>query len=140
MGSQPLLRATTAGMAYFGAVFTAGFALGTLRVLVLMPRLGEGLAVVLELPIMLALSWLACRWLIARFAVPATLIARLVMGTLAFAILMLAELGVSTFAFGRSISAHIDHYRELSAMLGLMGQIAFAMFPIIQSKNAFLSR
>jgi len=136
--NRPLVRAAIAGLTYFGAVFAAGFALGTLRVLVLMPRLGEALAVGLELPIMLALSWFACRWLVARFGVPEMLIARLVMGTLAFAILMLAELGVSTLAFGRSVSAHLDHYRELSAMLGLAGQIAFAMFPIIQSKNGLL--
>ncbi len=132
MRNRPLAVAALAGLAYFGVVFAVGFALGTLRVMVLLPRLGAALAVGLELPIMLALSWFACRWLIARFDVPATLVARLVMGTVAFVILMAAELGVSTLALGRSLSAHLDHYRELSAMLGLAGQIAFAMFPIMQ--------
>ncbi|MFN0194073.1 MAG: hypothetical protein ACKVP5_19215 [Aestuariivirga sp.] len=140
VGGRPILRAALAGLTYFGVVFAAGFALGTLRILVLAPRLGDGLAIGLELPIMLALSWLACRRLITGFDVPTTLIARLAMGVLAFAILMLAELGISTLAFGRSFSAHFDHYRQLPAMLGLAGQITFALFPIIQRKNGLQSR
>lgn len=140
MRSRPLLLSALAGLAYFGVVFAAGFVLGTLRILVLMPRFGDGLAVGLELPIMLALSWFVCRWLIVRFDVPAMLVARLVMGTIAFAALMMAELGVSTLALGRSVSTHFHHYRELSAILGLAGQIAFAMFPIMQIKSGLLGR
>jgi hypothetical protein len=81
---------------------------------------------------MLALSWVACRWHIVRLPNP-TRIAHMVMGGLAFTILMAAEFGISTFAFGRSISDHhLDHYRELSALLGLAGQIASAAFPVLQ--------
>lgn len=135
MDNRPLLRAATAGLVYFGVVFAAGFALGTLRVLVLIPGLGDVLAVMLELPIMLALSWLACRWVAGHLDIPPTLTARLTMGAVAFVVLMAAELGVSTLAFGRSFSAHLNHYRELPAILGLVGQIAFAVFPIIQRKT-----
>lgn len=133
MEFQPILRSAVTGLGYFALVFTAGFALGTLRVLFLIPRLGENAAVLLELPIMLALSWMACRWLVARFDVPAMPRARLVMGGLAFAVLMLAEFGVSVFGFGRTLSEHLEHYRRLPALLGLAAQIAFAAFPVIQS-------
>lgn len=131
MDTQPILRAAVAGLTYFAVVFAAGFALGMLRVLFLIPRVGEIVAVLLELPVMLALSWVACRWLIVRLPNP-TRIARMVMGGLAFTILMGAEFGISTFAFGRSISDHLNHYRELSALLGLVGQIASAAFPVLQ--------
>jgi len=130
---RSILRAATAGLAYFALVFAAGFALGTLRVVVLTPRLGDpATAVLLELPVMLGLSWMACRWLIARLDVPTAVSARLVMGGSAFATLMVAELGVSVLAFGRTLPAHLEHYRQLPTLLGLAGQMAFAVFPVIQ--------
>ena len=132
IGSRAMFRAAAAGAAYVGIVFAAGFLLGTLRVAVLAARIGETAAVMLELPIMLAISWIACRWLIARFDVAAILAPRLVMGGLAFAILILAEIGVSIVGFGRTFSDSLGHYRELAAMLGLAGQIAFAAFPALQ--------
>jgi len=80
--NRPLPRTAAAGVAYFGVVLAAGFLLGTLRVLVMVPAIGEAGAVGLELPIMLTLSWLACRWLIARFDVAAALTPRLGMAGL----------------------------------------------------------
>jgi hypothetical protein len=127
-----MIRAALAGLAYFGVVFAAGFGLGTFRVLVLAPTLGEIAAVLFELPIILAVSWVACRWLIKRFDVQKLVSARLVMGGIAFAVLLVAEIGVSVFGFGRSLSAHLEQYRELSTLIGLAGQVAFASFPIIQ--------
>ena len=41
-------RALTAGLAYFVLVFALAFAMGVLRVLVLVPRLGEVAAVLIE--------------------------------------------------------------------------------------------
>ena len=129
---DPWAIAAKAGMTYFAIVFAAGFLLGTLRVLFIIPRLGETVAVALELPIILALSWVACRWVTARLDVPGTWIVRIMMGSFAFAVLMLAELGVSTLAFGRSIPEHLEQYRELPALLGLGAQIAFAIIPLAQ--------
>lgn len=60
-------RVLKASFAYFGLIFALGFAVGTVRVLADVPSLGETGAVVLELPIMLAASWLVCGWLIGRF-------------------------------------------------------------------------
>lgn len=127
-----LWRASRAGMAYFGIVFAVGFLLGTLRVLVLVPRLGETVAVITELPLMLIVSWLACRWLVARLDVAPVLAARAVMGAVAFALLMLGELAVAVLGFGRSLAEHLAHYREASASLGLAGQVGFALFPSLQ--------
>ena len=59
---------------YAAAVFAAGFLLGTLRVLWLVPRFGPTAAVALELPLILAVSWIACRH-VAR-AVPPEPVAR----------------------------------------------------------------
>ncbi len=126
---KSLFRAAAAGAAYFGAVFVIGFVLGTLRVFIVMPVVGEPASVAIELPVILTLSWVACRWLIARVDVAPELAPRLVMGGIAFGMLMAAELGLSAFVFGRTFADHLAHYRTFSGLLGLAGQIAFAAFP-----------
>jgi hypothetical protein len=125
-----MAAAIRAGIAYFLVVFAAGFVLGTMRVLVAAPYLGEFGAVLLELPVILAVSWFACAWLARQFNVPSGVTHRLVMGFLAFMLLMLAEAGISVFAFGRSIAEHLASYRTASAQAGLAAQVAFALFPL----------
>ncbi len=121
-----------AGVAYFAITFGIGFLLGTFRVLVLVPGLGDIAATALELPFMIAFSWIISQWLIIRFSVPAKLSARLIMGGVAFVLLVSAELALSALMFDRSLTQHLDQYRSLSAILGILGQVAFAAFPAIQ--------
>ncbi len=121
-----------AGLAYFAAGFGFGFLLGTFRMLVVVPAVGEISAVMLEMPIILAISWFSSRWLIGRFSVPDRLAPRLVMGGLAFAVLMFAEAGLSILGFGRTLAEHLASYRQAASILGLLGQLAFASFPAVQ--------
>ena len=127
-----LRQSLLAGLAYFGCVFAAGFALGVVRSVFAVPHLGETLAVALELPVILAVAWTACRWLVRRFEVPARLSPRAVMGATAFILLMAGELSISLLLAGRGLVEHLQLYREASHMLGLAGQIAFALFPVLQ--------
>jgi hypothetical protein len=126
-----MLTVLRAGLAYFGIVFAVGFLLGTVRVLLLEPNFGDLLALSLELPIMLAVSWLACLWIIERFALPPLVMSRLAVGLVAFGLLMAAELGVSLFALGRSLSEHFSLYQRGLTAVGLLAQIAFALFPLV---------
>ncbi len=127
-----MMRSVEAAIGYFAVVFGMGFLLGTLRVLLIAPRLGEELAVVVELPVMLTVSWLACGRIIDWLSVPGVLAQRLAMGGLAFVLLMAAETGVSVLAFGRTIVQHFETYRTAPSLLGLSAQIAFAVMPAIQ--------
>lgn len=126
------MRAFLAGISYFAVIFALGFALGTVRVLAIAPRLGETAAVIIELPIMLAASWWVCGRLLHRLGVQPKVADRLTMGGTAFVLLMLAEFGVSVFAFGRTPGEHLATYGSASALLGLTAQIAFAAMPLVR--------
>lgn len=120
-----------AAVAYFAPVFAGGFLLGALRVTFTAPRWGPFAATLLELPPMLLLSWLVCRWAVRRFAVPARPASRLAMGGIAFALLMAAELGLGVFGFGETPAAHWARYAEPASQLGLAGQLGFALMPLL---------
>jgi len=124
--------AVKAGLAYFGTVFVAGFMLGTIRVLVAVPRFGELTSVLLEIPVILVVSWVMSDRITRRFSVSRAVSPRLLMGAVAFALLMLAEVGVSVLVFGRSIEEHAAAYRTSHGVIGLIAQIAFAFFPLFQ--------
>lgn len=121
---------------YFLAVFALGFALGIPRVLVLAPSVGELVATLIELPCILAASWFICRWVIRRHAVPADPATRLLMGALAFGLVMLAELGLSVLLFGWSVQEHLSAFRDLPTALGLLAQIGFGLMPWLQRAPA----
>ncbi|MBI3677552.1 MAG: hypothetical protein HY243_13150 [Proteobacteria bacterium] len=127
--------AARAGVAYFAIVFALGFALGTLRVTVLIPRLGELGGVSIELPVMIAASFAICGALIKRFTVSAAYEARLVMGVVAFALLMIAEFAVSTFIFQRGANEFVANLTTLAGALGLAGQILFALMPLLRKAS-----
>lgn len=124
-------RAVLAGLAYFAIVFAAGFALGAIRVVLLIPRIGETVAVLIELPVILTVAWIASRWLVTKFDVPRQSGPRLLMGGAAFLTLMCAELGLSMLAFGRTVVDHLDQYHTIHGLLGLAGQVMFGLFPLI---------
>jgi hypothetical protein len=84
-------RIVKAGLLYFALTFGAGFVLGPLRILFLVPRIGTRAAELLELPVMIGISWLAARWVTGRLAVPPRPAPRLAMGAIAGALLLAAE-------------------------------------------------
>jgi hypothetical protein len=118
------------GGAYFAIVFLVGFVLGGLRTLIVAPRLGETVAVLLEAPLILTVSWFVATWCVGYFEVPATPLARLAMGGWAFALLMVAELGVSSIVLHRSISQHLAGFQSTARAIGLGAQFAFGWVPL----------
>jgi len=130
-----VIRAAAAGTIYFLIVFLAGFALGSLRVFLVAPGLGDTTAVLLELPWMLAASWFACRLLIRRMAVAANLAPRLLMGLTGFILLMLAETLLGFVGFGRSIDMQLAALAQPAGLIGLAGQMAFGAIPLLQRRD-----
>ena len=124
-----------AGLAYFLIVFAFAFLLGTVRVLLVIPAVGEIVAVLIELPVVLVISWFTTRKVVTWFRVSTRLRARLAMGSIAFAVLMAAEAGLAVFAFGRSLPDYLASFGSVAALLGLIGQVGFACIPMVQSRN-----
>lgn len=127
-----------AGLAYIAMVFALGFVLGTMRTLLVHDSQGAGrlLGVLIELPIMLAASWFLCSYLVRRFRVAAAIAPRAIMGGVAFAVLLLAELLVGAALFGRTPAGQLALYREASYAIGLTAQCAFALMPLAQLRQA----
>jgi hypothetical protein len=126
-----MLKWVVAGAVYFAIVFVAAFVLGILRVTFVAPALGDITATLLELPLMLAFSWVCCAWVI-RFLDAASLGRAIAMGATAFALLMGAEAVGSSFIYNRSLADHVASYATIAAASGLAGQIAFGLFPVAQ--------
>lgn len=127
-----MATALAAGLRYFLIVFAIGFALGTLRTLLVAPRLGELAAVALELPVMLAASWWVCGRLVRRL--PSGLASRAVMGGSAFAMLIVAELTLAVTLFGRAPAALVMGWQTPAGLLGLIGLIGFGVMPLIRRR------
>ena len=124
-------RSIIAAGAYFAVVFLAGMVIGTALVLVAEPALGGVGAVMAEIPLMLAVAWLTCAVIVSRLAVPPRRADRLMMGGIAFLLLMAAELGLDLWRPGSSIADHFTAYREPARAIGLVGQILFGLFPLL---------
>ena len=63
-----LLNILKAAVIYFAPVFGAGFVLGPIRILFLVPRFGVRLAEMMEFPVMLVVIVLAARWLVRKIS------------------------------------------------------------------------
>jgi len=116
-------------------VFVAGFVLGALRVAVLVPAVGDFAAVLIELPFMIGISWIACAALVRRLAVPARAAPRLTMGGVAFLSLIVAEMVLAVAAFGRGPAAFAADLTRPAGVVGLAGQVLFALFPWLQARR-----
>src|SRR6202022_865562 len=83
------MRVVKAGVFYFALVFGAGFVLGPIRILWVVPRLGTRVAELLEAPIIFVITIVAARWAVRRLAVPYTASSRLSMGGIALSLLLI---------------------------------------------------
>jgi len=117
-------------------VFALGFVLGTVRLGLLIPRFGETVSTMIELPVILAGCWIICGAILKRAPDIQTIGQCAAMGVSAFALLMVAELILSTTLVGRSLAEHFARYTTLAGALGLAGQLAFALFPLARRRGS----
>ncbi|MCU0947479.1 MAG: hypothetical protein MUF47_04420 [Porphyrobacter sp.] len=132
------MRILRAAIAYWAVVFALGFVLGTLRVLLLSPLIGLVPATLIELPVMVAASWCASGCLVRRFGITGEG-AALAMGGLAFALLMAAECAIAAGMMEQRPAQWLAGLRQPHALLGLAGQVLFAVMPWLRVRQVAIS-
>jgi hypothetical protein len=128
------MQALKAGAAYFGLVFAAGFALGFIRVLWVVPRVGVMWAELMETPLMLVATVLAASWTVRRFRMPATALPRLGMGLVALALLVFAELAVVLWVRGLPIAEYVATRDPVSGSVYVALLVVFAIMPLLVAR------
>jgi hypothetical protein len=123
-----------AGFYYFAIIFAVGFVLGVLRTIALVtfPNVSPLSAVIVELPIILFIAWMVCGRLVARLNIAHDVVATSAMGVTALVLLLSAEAGLSVGLNGLSLQEHISLYNQTSHVAGLVGQLAFAVMPLVK--------
>jgi len=135
-GYEGSMKAIWAGLAYALAVFGFAFLTGALRTIAVSSfGLSPVLAVIIELPVILLAAWSVCGLVISRMHVPAHACVRTAMAIVALAVMLSAEFALSAILIGRSLPEFVAGYRQPEAILGLMGQLAFAAFPLVRMRS-----
>ncbi len=131
MSTQPLAaRIAKAGVLYFACVFAAGVVFGSVRVPLVVPRLGVRTAELLEMPLMFCVILLAARWIVRRYALPPTPAARLGCGVLALALMLAAEVGLALGVQGRTMAEIVAGRDPVSGSVYLAMLVVFATMPL----------
>ncbi len=121
-----------AAFAYGSVVFAFGFVLGVARTFLLAPLAGSTVAVALEAPIMIAISWAISDRVSSRCRVPALAAPRLALGILAFVILQAYEFSLAIVVFGRTLPDTFASLGTAAGAIGMASQIVFATIPVLQ--------
>jgi hypothetical protein len=121
-------------IAYFATVFAFAFAMGVARTLVIAPLIGATAAVLLEVPILLAASWVIARRLLRDrdLALPQ----RIAVGAIAFVLTMASEVVLSALMRGQSAGEWAAVIATPIGLVGLAGQLGFAAIPALIGKSS----
>ena len=120
---------------YFALVFGAGFLLALIRIPMLVPKFGVRTAELMEMPIMLAVIYFAARWIVRHPATPPSPAARLAIGLLALALLLLTEFSVLLWLQGLTIAQAIAHRDPVSGSAYALSLALFAAMPLLVAHN-----
>ena len=123
------MQVVKAGVLYFTLVFGAGFVLGTIRTLWVVPRVGARTAELMEMPIMLAVTIVAARWTVLHLSVPMMWSARLEMGCMALVLMLIAEFGFVLWIRGLSVKEYFASRDPVSGAAYYLLLVVFAIMP-----------
>ena len=129
--ASPALKA---GVFYFVIVFGAGFLLGTVRVLMVVPRVGVRAAELIELSVMLIVTIVSARLIVRRLSVnPYT--SRLAMGGIALALSLIAEFTLVLRMRGLTIEEYFASRDLVSGTAYYLMLALFAVMPLLVARR-----
>ena len=111
--------------------------MGTIRVPFLVPRLGDRVAELIEMPFMFIVIVLAARFITKRFALPATVLVRLSTGFLALGLLIAAELLLAVALQDRSLGEYMSSRDPVSGSVYLAMLALVAAMPLVITRLRF---
>jgi hypothetical protein len=127
------MQVLKAGALYFALVFGAGFLLGTIRVLLIVPRIGTRTAELMEAPMMLVVTVLAAPWVVRRVSLPPGSAAPLGAGFLALGLLLVAEFSVALWVRGLTIR---EYFATLDPVAGTVYFVMLGVFAVMPYLSA----
>jgi hypothetical protein len=120
-----------AGALYFALVFGAGFVIGAIRILWVVPRFGTRIAELMEAPIMFVVTILAARWIVRRLVVPPKLSNRLGMGCVGLGLMLVAEFTLVLWLRGLSINEYLATRDPMSGTVYYVMLGVFCIMPLL---------
>ena len=118
------------GALYFALVFGAGFVLGTIRVLLVVPRIATRTAELIETPVMILVSFIAARWTIRPLVAQPTTTERIAIGLVALALLVSAEFTFVLWLQGLTISEYLASRDPVAGTAYVIALGLFAVMPL----------
>jgi hypothetical protein len=129
------MQTLKAGSLYFALVFGAGFVLGTVRVLWIVPGFGTRAAELMEAPIMLLVILVAARWVVRRLSLPVTPRIRLGAGFIALGLLLAAEFTVVLAIRRLTIAEYLAGRDPVAGTVYLAMLLVFAVMPLLVARR-----
>jgi hypothetical protein len=124
-----------AGVSYFALVFAAGFVLGIIRTLWIVPRVGARTAELMETPIMFAVIVFAAHWVGQRLFLPPTVATRLGFGFVALGLLLITEFTVVLWLRGLTIRKYLASRDPVAGTVYLTMLGVFALMPLLVARR-----
>lgn len=130
-------RILKAALVYFFVVFGVGFLLGPIRILLVVPRLGERMAELLEAPLMLFVIILAANWIVRKFQLPMRPVYRLGAGAIALILGLLFELGLVLKLRELTLTEYFASRDPVAAGAYYVTLILFALMPLLVRRKTY---
>lgn len=124
------------GSVYFAFVFAAGFALGTIRVLVVEPGIGTRYAELIEIPVMLFVIFQSAKYVVSKMQYATSGMPYLITGAAALVLLLIFEFTLVLGLQGISIDQYLDSRDEIAFSAYIFSLIIFALMPwLVKSRR-----
>lgn len=124
-----------AGALYFALVFGAGFVLGPILILWLVPRFGTRIAELMETPLMLAVIIVAARWVVRRLALSSTSSKRLGVGIIALGLLLVVEFSLVLWLRGLTFHDYLASRDPVAGTVYIVMLGLFAIMPLLVART-----
>jgi hypothetical protein len=122
-----------AALRYFVVVFGVAFLMGVVRQLWVVPRLGSRTAELLELPLIIALSFVTSRWILRQHP-RASNGFRLGMGSIALLLMLTAEFGFVLALRGMTIADYMASRDAVSGPAYYLALLVFGAMPLLTGR------